>query len=114
MFVNNVKKFSYYWWFSYNAFSCRKTRRESEPKNEATTRNKAQTASKSKTNNDFIWTCQRVEKWRNHFCFWKTPDGRPTNDPSKKVTWIHNDPESEIVRYWVCINTPQNMIKAMS
>ena len=61
---------------------------------------KLKTANKSKTNNDFIWTCQKVEKWKND-CFWKTLDGRTTNDPSKKVTWIHDDPKSEIVTCWV-------------
>ena len=39
-----------------------KKRRESEPKDETTTRNKTQTASQSKTNNDYIWICQKVEK----------------------------------------------------
>ena len=45
--------------------------------------------------------------------FWKTLDGRPTNDPSKKVTWIHNDCEREIFRCWVCRNIPQNVIKTI-
>ena len=45
--------------------------------------------------------------------FWKTPDGRPTNDPSKKVTWIQNDCEREIVRCWVFRNIPQNVIKTV-
>ena len=36
--------------------------RESEPKDETTTRNKTQTASQSKTNNDYIWISQKVEK----------------------------------------------------
>ena len=31
----------------------------------------------------------------------ETLDGRTTNDPSKKVTWIHDDPKSEIVTCWV-------------
>ena len=44
-----------------------KKRRECEPKDETTTRNKTQKASKSKTNNDHIWTCQKVEKWKNDF-----------------------------------------------
>ena len=38
-------------------------------KNETTTRNKTQTASKRKTNNDFIRTCQKVEKWKKRFLF---------------------------------------------
>ena len=36
----------------------------------------------------------------------ETVDGRPTNDPSKKVTCIHDDPESEIVVYWICRKYP--------
>ena len=60
-----------------------------------------QTASKSKTNNGYIWTSQKVEEWKNNFYFWKTRDGRPTNGSSKKVTWIHDDPEIEIVSCWV-------------
>ena len=63
-------------------------------------------ASKSKTNNDYIRTCQKVEKWKNDFYFWKTPDSKPTDDSSKKVTWIHDDPESEIVTCWVCRKYP--------
>ena len=68
----------------------KKRKRKSKPKDEATTRNEV---SKSKTNNDYIQTCQKVEKWKNDFYFWKTPDGRHTNDSSKKVTWIHDDPK---------------------
>ena len=43
---------------------------------------------------------------KNDFYFLKTPDGRPTNDSSKKVTWIPDDPESEIVTCWVCRKYP--------
>ena len=60
----------------------------------------------NKTGNYYIRACQKVEKWKNDFYFWKTPYGRPTNDSSKKVTWIHNDPENEIVTCWICKNYP--------
>ena len=105
VFVNNFKKAAPSSGFPILHFVAKK-RRQSEPKDETTTRNKTQTASKSKTNSDYIRTCQKVEKWKKDFYFWKTLDGRPTNDSSRKVTWIHDDPESENVTCWVCRKYP--------
>ena len=105
IFVNNVKKTAPSGRFPITHFLAKK-RRESERKDETKTRNKTQAASKSKTNNDYVPTCQKVEKWKNDFYFLKTPDGRPTNDLCKKVTWIHDYPKREIVLCWVCRKCP--------
>ena len=91
--------------FSITQFLVKK-RRDPEPKDETTTRNKIQTASNSKINNDYIRTCQKVEKWKHDFYFWKTLDSRPTNDSSKRVTWIPDGPENEIVTCCVCKKYP--------
>ena len=66
IFVNNVKKTGISGSFPITHFLAKK-RGESEPKNETSTRNKIQTASKTKTNNDYIWTCRKVGKWKNNF-----------------------------------------------
>ena len=36
------------------------------------------TRNENKTNNDYIWISQKVERWKTDFYFWKTPDNRPT------------------------------------
>ena len=46
---------------------------------------------------------REVEK---RFLFLENPDGRPTNDSSKKVTWIHDDLENETATCWVCRKYP--------
>ena len=59
-------------------------------KRKASSGNETNTKKKSKSS-QYKFSIIKLRKYQKEFIFWNTPNGKPSDNPSKHVTWIEFD-----------------------
>ena len=70
-------------------------------KRKVSSENETNMEKKSKSS-EYKFSIIKLWKYQKDFLFWNTPNEKPCNNPSKRVTWIEFDANKKKYWCWVC------------